>query len=451
MQFQLSDTNMDIMNSSTSDSERLSVVNSAASNPTSQTPQNQILKEHQHLSDEGDNNNKTTAKDHNKQHQEQEAEAEISIIGLIVEHDADATSDDICFDISMGIERFHQSEIILEDDIFEGEEGDDDACDQKDAGIDDYSQQDFEIPLPPQDEDEGADDNTSDELGRLAPSCSVLLRQAQSKSSSDLTDDSDYNSNETSMSHNGDRRSLLARNKANSVAAIKCCTTRRAFSDHDAIILSNIDEDEEEAESTNDDFEVSLARMSMDHQRRYTGGSSSHYSYSNRRQSNDSYASAYSTRGRRRSSMASTQSGATPASGGRARRRSSRRMSTECHDSLILDELSAMVDATTRREQASKSKCNPNDGSVDTIATAATSSSSASTFRRPSMLASAIENNDYYQRQPVANEDLYAYDGSCIITKLNRSIARDWDMSGGCPLKDQARRRKNTSRRSTMI
>ena len=446
MQFQLSDTNMDIMNSSTSDSERLSVVDSATSNSTSQTPQNQVLKEHRHQSIEGDNdNNNKTAEEHNKQHQEQEAEAEINIIGLIVEHDAVATSDDICFDISMGIERFHQSEIILEDDIVKGEEGDD-ACDQKDADMDDYSQQEFEIPLPPPDEDEDADDNNNDEPARLVPSCSVLLRQAQSRSSSDLTDDSDFNSNETGMLHNGDRRSLLARNKANSVAAIKCCTTRRAFSDHDAIILSNIDEDEEEDESTNDDFEMSLTRMSMDHQRRYTGSSSSHYSYSNRRQSNDSYASAYSTRGRRRSSMASTQSGATTASGGRARRRASRRMSTECHDSLILDELSAMAEATMRRDQTTKSKCNPNDGSVDTIATAA---SSASTFRRPSMLASAIENNDFYQRQPVANEDLYAYDGSCIITKLNRSIARDWDMSGGCPLKDQARRRNN--RRSTMI
>ena len=448
MQFQLSDTNMDIMNSSTSDSERLSVVDSATSNPTSQTPQNQVLKEHRHQSIEGDNNNNNkTAEEHNKQHQEQEAEAEINIIGLIVEHDAVATSDDICFDISMGIERFHQSEIILR----KGEEGDD-ACDQKDADMDDYSQQEFEIPLPPQDEGEDSDDDDDENnsngggaiLAQSLPSCSVLLRQAQSRSSSDLTDDSDSNSNGTGMLHNGDRRSLLTRNKANSVAANKCCTTRRAFSDHDAIILSNIDEDEEEDESTNDDFEMSLTRMSMDHQRRYTGSSSSHYS--NRRQSNDSYASAYSTRGRRRSSMASTQSGTTTASGGRARRRASRRMSTECHDSLILDELSAMADATMRREQGTKSKCNPNDGSVDTIATAA---SSASTFRRPSMLASAIENNDFYQLQPVANEDLYADDGSCIITKLNRSIARDWDMSGGCPLKDQARRRNN--RRSTMI
>ena len=418
MQFQLSDTNMDIMNSSTSDSERLSVVDSATSNPTSQTPQKQMLKEHRHQSIEGDNNNNNnnkTAEEHNKQHQGQEAEAELNIIGLIVEHDADATSDDICFDISMGIERFHQSEIILEDDVVEGEEGDD-ACDQKDADMDDCSQQEFEIPLPPQDEVEDSDDDDDENksngggaiLAQSLPSCSVLLRQAQSRSSSDLTDDSDSNSNGTGMLHNGDRRSLLTRNKANSVAAIKCCTTRRAFSDHDAIILSNIEEDdEEEDESTNDDFEMSLTRMSMDHQRRYTGSSSSYYS--NRRQSNDSYASAYSTRGRRRSSMASTQSGTTTASGGRARRRTSRRMSTECHDSLILDELSAMMaDATMRREQATKSKCNPNDGSVDTIATAA---SSASTFRRPSMLASAIENNDFYQRQPVANEDLYAYDG----------------------------------------
>ena len=429
------------MNSSTSDSEWLPVVDSATSNPTSQTPQNHNLKEHQHQS----NNNNNITEEHNKQPQEQEAESEISIIGLIVEHDADATSDDICFDISMGIERFHQSEIILEDDIVEGEKGDD-AFDQKEAVVDDYYQQEFEIPLP-QDEDDDADgNNNDDEPARSPPSCSVLLRQAQSRSSSDLTGD-DSDSNETGMLHNGDRRGLLARNKANSVAAIKCCTTRRAFSDHDAIILSNIDEDEEEEESTNDDFGMSLTRMSMDHQRRHTGSGSSHYSYSNRRQSNDSYASAYSTRGRRRSSMASTQSGATTASGGRARRRASRRMSTECHDSLIFDELSAMADATILRERATKSKCNPNDGSVDTIATAA---SSTSTFRRPSMLASAIENNDFYQRQPVANEDLYAYDGSCIITKLNRSIARDWDMSGGCPLKDQACRRKNR-RRTTMI
>lgn len=451
MQFQLSDANMDIMNSSTSDSERLSAVDPASPNPTSQAaPQNPILKEHQRQPEEGDkinNNNKTVEELAN---QEQHAEAEISIIGLVVEHEADATSDDICFDISMGIERFHQSEIILEDDI-EGEE-DDDACDQKDTDMGD-SQQEFEIPLEGGEGDDDeymcADDNNRGGaiLPRSPPSCSVLLRQAQSRSSSDVTAD-DSDSQDTGM---GDRRNLLARNKANSVAAIKCCTTRRAFSDHDAIILSNINEDEEEDESaTNDDFERSLTRMSMDHQRRYTGSSSSNYSHSNRRQSNDSYASAYSTRGRRRSSMASTQSGATAASGGgRARRRTSRRMSTECHDSLILDELSALADATMRGEQATsnKSKCNPNDGSVDTIATAA--SSSASTFRRPSMLASAIENNDFYQRQPVANEDLYAYDGSCIITKLNRSIARDWDMSGGCPLKDQARRRKN--RRSTMI
>ena len=222
------------------------------------------------------------------------------------------------------------------------------------------------------------------------------------------------------------RRSLLASKKASSIAAIKCCTTRRAFSDHDAVILE-IDEDDEE-DGASDDFETSLARTN---------------SYSNRRRSNDSYASAYSTRGRRRSSVASTQSvgvGAITASGGRAaRRRASRRMSTECHASLILDELWAMSDDTIRKDQQAKDKGDLNS-SANTIRTAATS---ASSFRRPSLLASAIENNDFYQHQ---HEDLYAYNGNCIVTKLNRSMARDWDMSGNCPLEDQARRRRKESK-----
>lgn len=225
----------------------------------------------------------------------------------------------------------------------------------------------------------------------------------------------------------GNRRSLLVGKKASSVAAIKCCTTRRAFSDHDAVILE-IDEDDEE-DGASDDFETSLARTN---------------SYSNRRRSNDSYASAYSTRGRRRSSVASTQSvgvGAITASGGRAaRRRASRRMSTECHASLILDQLWAMSDDTIRKDQQAKDKGDLNS-SANTIRTAATS---ASSFRRPSLLANAIENNDFYQHQ---HEDLYAYNGSfCIVTKLNQSMARDWDMSGNCPLEDQARRRRKESK-----